>query len=82
MSFNDGLKYTGGTAITPADATDIGVSSNGLMVNVAGDVKLSFRGAPTVFITLTLLASVPYQLGNIYSIESTGTDADGIHVLR
>ena len=82
MAFNKGLRYTGATLITKADATDIGVDSFGLMVNVAGDVKLSFASAPTTYFTFTLLASVPYQFGRIYSIQSTGTTATGIHVLR
>lgn len=65
-----------------ADANDMPLPARALMVNVAGDVKVTFVSQPdAAAVTLTLLAGVVYPF-QVKKVWSTGTTATGIHGFR
>lgn len=77
MSWKNG-QFESQIAITPDDDNDLARPTDGLAVNVAGDVKMTLKGGQTV--TRTLLAGVDYEY-TVTRIHATDTNATGIHAL-
>jgi hypothetical protein len=70
--------FRGSETITASDSTDI-IVTRGILVDVGGNVKLTFSNGDVD--TLTLVAGMPYSF-SVTRIWSTGTTATGLHALR
>ena len=75
--YNDGISYSGGFAITPADDTEIG-KQNALLFDAAGTVTVRFEDGGTP-VTLPVPAGVPFPV-RVYSVDSIAT-ATTVHGL-
>lgn len=62
--------------VTPSDSTDLAMTTRGLYVGAAGDVKITLAGGDTV--TLSGLASGVVHPLRVTRVWSTDTTATGI----
>ena len=67
---------TGSVAITPSDSTDLAITTRGILVDVAGNVKVTFVDDTTD--TVNLAASMWHGM-RVKRVWATGTTATGIH---
>jgi hypothetical protein len=67
-------------SVTPNDGADLANNTRGLMVSVAGDVKVDFVTTGSAIVLTGLLAGVVYPL-QIKRVYSTSTTATGILAL-
>lgn len=67
---------TGGFDITPSDTVDLPNLAHGLLVGVAGAVKVTFQGGAVLVIPL--LAAGAFHKMKVKRVWATGTTATGI----
>lgn len=64
--------------ITPNDSADIETQTRGIMVNGAGDVKLTTAGGQTVTLTLAASTIYPIAVNRVYATDTTATGIHGV----
>ena len=70
-----------GYVITPADGADVATTTRGLIVGVAGDVKVDLKGTGTAVVLPALAAGVvhPFRVSRVYSTDTTATSIVGLY---
>lgn len=61
-------------AVTPADGSDMTISSRGLYVGGAGDLKVTMEGGETVTFTAVVAGTMmPIRVRRVFSTGTTAT---------
>jgi hypothetical protein len=70
-----------GFAITPSDSVDLAVTTRGLLVGGAGDVKVDFEDIGTGVVLPGLLAGVvyPFCIKRVYLSSTSATNLVGLY---